>query len=122
LQVVPRGLLTRMFRLALREDAKDKRSGEPRLRDLIPTQSLDYRLVREARGTLDSVTASGADVLLLGGSRSPPALKHVLDVLSHRLSGAERHELPGLGHDAAIDGRKQVARVAAEIRRFCLPA
>jgi len=58
-----------------------------------------------------------ADVLLLGGSKSPSFLTHTLDALSRVLPNVERVELQGLSHGAALDGGKP-ERVAQELQRF----
>ena len=62
----------------------------------------------------------GADVLLLGGSKSPAYLKAALDALERVLPHARRVEFPGLGHEASgnSDRRGQPERVAQELRRF----
>ena len=58
-----------------------------------------------------------ADVLLLGGSKSAPYLRHALDALGGVLPNAQRIELPGVGHLAADNGGKPEI-VATELRAF----
>jgi pimeloyl-ACP methyl ester carboxylesterase len=120
LSVMPRFLLVRFFRLAIREDERSLKGDDVPLRALIPTQHYDYQLVLETEGTLENFKAVRAEVLLLGGSKSPRFLKHALDALSKILPNARRIEFPGLGHTAPVDGGKNSERVVQELRRFFL--
>jgi ATP/maltotriose-dependent transcriptional regulator MalT len=78
----------------------------------------------EMSGTLESFRALPAEVLLLGGSKSPKYLKAALDSLEHVLPHATRIEFSGLGHGSPWnfdkqrnpDGNPEV--VAAAQRRF----
>jgi pimeloyl-ACP methyl ester carboxylesterase len=85
----------------------------------LPTFHFDNQLVVETKGTLENFKAVRAEVLLLGGSKSPSFLKHTLNALSNILPNVERVELPGLGHAAATD-RGKPERVAQELIRYFL--
>ena len=115
--IIPRFLLIGAFRRLMRNDAKNIKGDDVSLQELIPTFHFDYQLVVEMKGTLETFKAVRADVLLLGGSTSPPFLTHTLDALNSVLPNVERVELAGLGHGAALDGGKP-ERVAQELRRW----
>jgi pimeloyl-ACP methyl ester carboxylesterase len=87
------------------------------LHALVPTMHDDARLAMESEGTLDSFKAIPAEVLLLGGSKSPQYLKRALDALGGVLPNARRVELPRVGHVAA-DNTGKPELVAQELRRF----
>jgi pimeloyl-ACP methyl ester carboxylesterase len=117
--ILPRFLLARFYTWFMRNDAKNIKGDDVPLQMLIPTFHFDYQLVVEMKGTLENFKAVRAEVLLLGGSESPPFLRHTLDALSRVLPNVERVELQGLSHGAALDGGKP-ERVAQELRKFFL--
>jgi pimeloyl-ACP methyl ester carboxylesterase len=119
LDIFPRFLLVRIFTRFLRNDAKNIKGDDVPLQILFPTFHYDYQLIAEMKGTLENFKAVRAEVLLLGGSKSPSFLTRTLDALSKVLPNVERVELPGLGHAAATDGGKPEC-VAQELRRFFL--
>ena len=119
LSMLPRFLLVRVCTRFLRDDAENVKGDDVPFQALLPTFHFDNQLVAEANGTLENCKAVHAEVLLLGGSKSPPYLKHILEALSNVLPNVERVELPGLGHAAATD-RGKPERVAQELRRFFL--
>ena len=67
-----------------------------------------------------SFRAIRAEVLLLGGSKSPAYLKVALDALEKVLPHVKRIEFSGLNHGASgnTDRGGQPERVAQELRRF----
>jgi pimeloyl-ACP methyl ester carboxylesterase len=98
---IPRLILVPLMRLALRI-ARAKR-GEIALRDLVPTARYDAHLQRESARVIAGLSEIRADLLLLGGDRSHPALRTALDALSRRLPKAGRVMLRDIGHLAADD-------------------
>ena len=66
---------------------------------------------------LESFTAMGAEVLLLGGSKSQQFLRLALDALSTVLPHVRRVELEGPDH-LGPDNRGKPERVAEELGRF----
>ena len=83
-----------------REDKSGSGNYVP-MRGLAPTLHYDFQLVAEMSGTLEMFAAIPADVLLLGGARSPAFLKSALDDLERILPRVTRVELPGLDHAAS---------------------
>ena len=87
------------------------------LRALVPTMHYDAQLVLETEGTLHTFASTPAEVLLLGGGKSPAYLKTSLDALTSVLPRAQRIELADCGH-LAPDNSGEPARVAQELRPF----
>ncbi|MEW9551557.1 alpha/beta fold hydrolase [Nonomuraea sp. NPDC050783] len=117
--VVPRVLLEAMTAAMLKNQDKVA-GGEPTFRELAPTLRQDAQLVAETADDLDAYRAVGAEVLLLGGTRSPAYLRNALTALHGVLPRSRQVALAGLDHsatsNAAMRGRPE--RVAAEIRPF----
>ena len=120
LNLMPRWLLERLTTMMLASEEKKASSDTVTMRMLAPTLHYDFQLVIEMDGALESFRALRADVLLLGGSKSPAFLKGALDALEKVLPQARRVELEGLGHEASgnADRRGNPERVAQELRRF----
>ncbi len=74
-------------------------------------------LVTETEGRLPAFSAILAEMLLLGGSKSPAYLKTTLDALAGILPKARHIEFAGCGH-LAPDNSGQPERVARELRAF----
>ena len=90
--------------LAARFMASEERKGTGdylSMSTLAPTLPYDFQLVVESSGGLDRYRASDAEVLLLGGSRSPAYLKDALDALERVVPRVERVEFSGLDHAAS---------------------
>ena len=113
---LPRAVMVPLFRLAIRADAAKSR-GQIAIRDLIPTLRFDVRLQREASRLVDALPEIRCEVLLLGGERSHPALRMVLDTLARRMPRARCVRLAGVGHIAA-DNHGRPGEVASELRTF----
>jgi pimeloyl-ACP methyl ester carboxylesterase len=117
---MPRWLTERLTNLMLsQEDRKGSGDYVP-MRALAPTLHYDFQLVVDMSGALERFAAIQADVLLLGGSKSPAYLKAALDDLQRILPHHTRVELPGLDHAASWNedrgGRPEA--VARALRAF----
>jgi hypothetical protein len=77
----------------------------------------DAQLVLETEGTLHTFASTPAEVLLLGGDKSPAYLRTSLNALASVLPRAQRVELADCGH-LAPDNSGEPARVAHELRSF----
>ncbi|MDQ6899417.1 MAG: alpha/beta hydrolase [Candidatus Dormibacteraeota bacterium] len=117
---VPRPLLQLLTRVAMAAEDRNARAGTVPMQALAPTLHYDGRVVLEMGGTLEGFSALRAEVLLLGGSRSPAYLKVALDALESVLPHVQRVELAGLNHGASGNRNRggQPERVAQELRRF----
>ncbi len=94
------------------------------MRKLAPALQYDFQVVVEMSGKMESFRDVRAQVLLLGGSKSPAYMKAALDALEQILPHVTRIEFPGLGHAASWNYDKQrnpggkPEVVAQELRRF----
>ncbi|MEZ7123956.1 alpha/beta fold hydrolase [Nonomuraea sp. AD125B] len=124
LGLLPRPLLEAMTTAMLKRQDRTAADGEPTFRELAPTLRQDVQVVAETADDLDAYRRVRAEVLLLGGTRSPAYLRNVLTALRGVLPRCQRVDLPGLDHsatsNAAMRGRPE--QVAAEVRRFLRPA
>jgi pimeloyl-ACP methyl ester carboxylesterase len=112
----PRFILAPALALATRFVDKPDGDDIP-IKALVPTQHYDMMIVQETADRMEDYKSVGADVLLLGGSKSPPFLKTSLDALERELPSVRRKTLDGLDHlSAANDGEPEI--VAEELRRF----
>jgi pimeloyl-ACP methyl ester carboxylesterase len=111
---VPRLALLPLMKLAVRAD--QGQDGTP-LRELIPTMHYDSVTIEQAAGPLARFAEVRAETLLLGGARSAPYLKAVLNGLEPVLPRVRRVTLPGVGHLAADNGGKPLV-VADQLKAF----
>ncbi len=120
LNLIPRWLLERMTTMMMASEDKKASGDDVTMRLLAPTLHYDFQLVIEMDGALERFRAVRAEVLLLGGSKSPAYLTSAVDALEKVLPHVTRVEFPGLGHEASgnADRRGQPERVAQELRRF----
>jgi hypothetical protein len=90
------------------------------MKELAPTLHYDFQLVIQMSGKLERFRDVHAEVLLLGGSKSPSYLKVALNTLEHVLPHVTRIEFAGLGHAASwnTDRDGQPEPVAQALRRF----
>ncbi|MEU8245689.1 alpha/beta hydrolase [Nonomuraea sp. NPDC048916] len=119
-RALPRWLLERLTATFMARQERQAEGEEPTFRALAPTLHQDALVVAETADVLDVYRSVRAEVLLLGGSRSPAYLKGALAALEPVLPSARRVELPGVDHqvtcNAAMGGRPALA--ADEVRRF----
>jgi pimeloyl-ACP methyl ester carboxylesterase len=117
---MPRWLLELLTSMGMKSEEKKGSGGYVPMRELASTLRYDFQLVVEMSEKLESFRALRAEVLLLGGSKSPTYLKVALDALEKVLPQVKRIEFPGLGHEASwnTDRGGQPESVAQELRRF----
>ncbi|WP_248963499.1 alpha/beta fold hydrolase [Sphaerisporangium perillae] len=117
---VPRRLLELLTTMAMAREDRNAKGDDVTFRALASTLGRDVRLAVEMSGDLASLKGMRAEVLLLGGARSPAYMRVALDALEKILPDAERVELAGLGHSASGNAAQRGApdRVARELRRF----
>ena len=122
--LIPRWLLERLTNKMMIQEDKTATRADVTMRMLAPTLRYDFHLVVEMNGKVESFKAVHAEVLLLGGSKSPAFLKGDLDALEKVLPHVTRIEFPGLGHSAAWNYDRQrnpygkPEQVAQELRQF----
>ena len=120
LNLMPGWLLERLTTMMMASEEKKAKDDDVTMRMLAPTLHYDFQLVIDTDPSLERFRALPADVLLLGGSKSPRYLKAGLEALQRTLPHARRVEFPGVGHEASgnTDRRGRPERVAQELRRF----
>lgn len=108
-----------IFGLILEIDERNVKGDDVTLKELMPTLKYDIQLVNETEGKLDIFKDVTADVLLLGGSKSPIFLKNSLQTLNKLLPHITCKLLDGLDHDSAQNyGKPEV--IAQELKHFFL--
>jgi hypothetical protein len=113
---MPRWLLLPLIKSSLRKDKQTLKANDVSLESLIPTQHFDQLLVKEMDGRLASFAGMRAEVLLLGGDKSPAFLHQALDALSETLPHVKRVEYAGLGHDGPNETAPE--RIGKDLRAF----
>ncbi|MGH2496457.1 MAG: alpha/beta fold hydrolase [Ktedonobacteraceae bacterium] len=117
---MPRFLLEPLTNMMMKGEEKKAGGDDVTMRMLAPTLHYDFQLVAEMSESLESFRDLRAEVLLLGGSKSPAYLKVALDALEKVLPHVTRIEFPGLNHGGSGNTNRggQPERVAQELRRF----
>ena len=120
---IPHWLLERLTASMMKQEDEKAGKGAVTMRMFAPTLHYDFKLVAEMAEKAENFRSIQADVLLLGGSKSPAWLKEALDVLEKTLPHDRRVEFPGLDHSGSSDisttnrfGHPAV--VSPELRRF----
>jgi len=121
--LMPRWLLEKLTNSAMTSEAKKAAPGAITMRALAPTLHYDFSIVASLSGKQERFREVRADVLLLGGSKSPDYLKTALAGLAKLLPRARRVVFDGLDHGGSSDISEMnragdPARVAVELRRF----
>ena len=118
--IIPRGLLERLTRTMMASEEKNAGNDDVTMRMLAPTLHYDFQLATEMEGALERFKAIRAEVLLLGGSKSPAYLKAGLDALQKVLPHVTRVELSGVGHGATGNSNRggRPERVGQVLRQF----
>ena len=114
---LPRLISTTLMRLAIPAEAKQTPPGDTSLQALIPIMRFDAQVILDATNAPERYREVAAEVLLMGGSRSPRSLSGALGALEGVLPHSRRVEIPGVGHMAADNGG-QPHRVAEILREF----
>lgn len=104
---IPRWLLEPLANRMMAQEDKQASSETITMRKLAPTLRYDFHLVAEMNGKSENFKAISAEVLLLGGGKSPAFLKADMDALENVLPQATRITFHGLGHSAAWNYDKQ---------------
>jgi pimeloyl-ACP methyl ester carboxylesterase len=119
-RALPKRLTARLAMMGMAQEAKKPAGPYPTMRALASTLHADFAIVAESSGRLNDYGSIPADILLMGGSKSPAFLKRSLADLARVLPGAQRIELEGLDHAASwnSDVRGHPEPVSQVLRRF----
>jgi pimeloyl-ACP methyl ester carboxylesterase len=118
---VPGWVLEPLVRMAMAGEDRKPHGDYATMRTLASTLHYDFRLVADMSGPpMESFREIQADMLLLGGSKSPAYLKAALDALGTSVPNAKRVELAGLNHGASWNSDRggRPGPLARELRRF----
>jgi hypothetical protein len=119
--IMPRWLLEALTNMMMKSEDKKAKGDDVTFRMLAPTLHYDFQLVVEMSDRLESFKTIRAEVLLLGGSKSPAYLKVALAALEKVVPNVkQRIEFAGLDHGGSGTTERggQPQRVAQELRRF----
>jgi pimeloyl-ACP methyl ester carboxylesterase len=100
---IPRWLIKSLTRMAIKNEDKKAKPGDITMSMLAPTLYYDFQLISEMAETLHTFNRIKADVLLLGGSKSPAWLKVALDPIEKELRSVDRVDFVGLDHGGSSD-------------------
>ena len=122
-RLLPRPLLEYLTGQQMKKQQRGAKEGDETMSQLAATIHYDSELVAEMSGRLGDFRNVTANVLLLGGSKSPAYLKSALDSLEGILPHVRRVEFPGLDHGGSsvpgtFNRRGDPALVARELRGF----
>ena len=119
-RAMPRWLLERLTKMMIAREDRTAKNDDVTMRMLAPTLHYDFQLAAETEGSLESFREIRADVLLLGGSKSPSYLRASVDALARIFPRATRIIFTGVGHEASgnVNRRGKPELVAGELRRF----
>ena len=119
-RAMPKALTARLAMMGMAREAKQPAGPYPSMGELALTLHSDFVIVAESSGRLDDYRSIRAEVLLMGGSKSPAFLKRALTDLARVLPQAKWVELEGLDHAGSwnSDVRGNPGPVASELRRF----
>jgi pimeloyl-ACP methyl ester carboxylesterase len=119
-RALPKAVTARLVGMGMAQEAKRPTGAYPTMRELASTLHADFAVVNESSGRFDDYRSIRAQVLLMGGSKSPAFLKRALADLARVLPGAKRVELGGLDHAASwnSDAGGHPGAVARELQRF----
>jgi pimeloyl-ACP methyl ester carboxylesterase len=95
---IPRPIFTMINRKVLRDEKTKGTGGYASLQELIPAMRYDFRVVSDSRGDVEPFRAVQAEILLLGGTKSPRYLKDAMATLEKILPRVHRTEFQGLDH------------------------
>lgn len=120
LNLIPRPLLELATKIVLYKEEKKGSGGYAPMRELVPAMRFDFEIVAEMSGRVESFKTVKAEVLLLGGTKSPAYLKNALDTLERTLPKVRRIEFAGLDHSGSWNSDRggNPELVARSLREF----
>lgn len=113
---LPRWLLLPFIKSLLRKEKGSLGPDSVPLETLIPLMGRDVQLSMEMDSTLERFHTMSADVLLLGGRKSPAFVRDALDALQKTLPHVERIEYADLGHDGPDESAPE--RICKDLHMF----
>ena len=117
---LPVCMLKRLTTMMLKIDEKEASVDTVTMRMLASTMAYDFAMAAEMQDSAERFKDIHAQVLLLGGQKSPNYFHIALDALEKMLPEATRVEFLGVGHGASGNPNRggKPNLVADELRRF----
>jgi pimeloyl-ACP methyl ester carboxylesterase len=119
-RAMPHWLMAPLTKRMIAREDRNAKAGDVTMRMLAPTLHYDFQLICESEGPLDRFKDIRADLLLLGGTKSPSYFQTSVETLSKVFPRARRITLRGLGHEASGNANQwgKPEQVARELRGF----
>lgn len=117
---LPRPVLLLLISLLSRQEKQTLRPNDLSMESLVPTGRVDLQLFREMEDTLEHFTRMCAEVLLLGGEKSPAYLRDALAALAQTVPHTKRIQYPGLDHSGPNVTAPE--RIAGDLQAFFSPS
>jgi pimeloyl-ACP methyl ester carboxylesterase len=114
--ILPRSVLLLLIMVLQRREKQTLQPNDVSMESLVPTGRLDMQLFHDMEDTLEHFAGMRAEVLLLGGEKSPAYLRDVLTALNQTLPHVKRIHYPGLDHSGPNVTAPE--RVASDLRAF----
>lgn len=114
--ILPRPVLLLLIMMLSRTEKRTLPPNDVSMESLVPTFRVDLQVFREMEDTLEHFTQMRADVLLLGGEKSPAYLRDALAALQQTLPHVKRIQYPGLDHSGPNVAAPE--RIAGDLRAF----
>jgi pimeloyl-ACP methyl ester carboxylesterase len=93
LKIIPNFIMTPIVKLIFWYNARNVKGDDVAYQDLMYTMHYELMLVQQTEGTLENYKNVSSEILLLGGSKSPPLLKESLLALNNILPKSNLTEL-----------------------------
>ena len=119
-RAMPYWLMVPLTKHMIAREDRNARVGDVTMRMLAPTLHYDFQLITESEGPLERFKDIRADLLLLGGTKSPAYLQTSVETLSKVFPRARWVTFTGLGHEASGNANQwgKPEQVARELRGF----
>ena len=114
--ILPRPFLLLLIMVLRRQEKQALQPNDVSMESLVPTGRLDMQLFHEMENTLKRFGEMRAEVLLLGGEKSPAYLLDTLAALNQTLPHVRRIQYPGLDHSGP--NVTAAERIASDLRAF----
>lgn len=114
--ILPRPVLLLLIMMLQRREQQTLQPNDVSMASLVPTGRLDLQLFHDMEDTLEHFAGMRAEVLLMGGEKSPAYLRDALAALNQTLPHVKRIQYPGLDHSGPNVTATEL--IASDLRTF----
>jgi pimeloyl-ACP methyl ester carboxylesterase len=114
--ILPRPVLLLLITVLSRREKQTLHPNDVSMESLVPTGRLDTQLFHDLEDSLEHFAGMRAEVLLLGGEKSPAYVRYALAALTQTLPHVKRIQYPGLDHSGPNVTAPE--RIAGDLRAF----